>query len=124
MKWKRAVKWQIRDRGVIMVRHLSLRQEELTGRVWLDLIRLELLVTPSPEGHPRLLPLPLTLELVSAQISPELQTDTQQLREALLHIIIIIMSLSCVFYYSGLVQRIMGNAVCLHTPITSYNSVL
>lgn len=76
MNWKRAIKWQVRDRDVIMERHLSLRQEELTGRLWLDLIRLELFVTPSPEGHPRLLPLPLTLELVSAQISPELQTDT------------------------------------------------
>lgn len=52
--------------------HLSLREEELTGLLGLDVIRLELLVASPPEGQPRLLPLPLTLLLMSAQISQEL----------------------------------------------------
>lgn len=74
MKWKRAIKCPIREWDVMQVKvHLSLREEELTGGLWLDTIRQDLLMTSSPEAHPGLLTFPLTLELMSAQISPQLQ---------------------------------------------------
>lgn len=52
--------------------HLSLRQKELAGRLRIDTIRLQLMMTLPPEPQTGFLSVPLTLGFESGQISQQL----------------------------------------------------